>query len=286
MMKKNIYMRIGVLLFIAVLATSGVFVGSGTYAKYIAAATVEATARVAKFEVQIRKALTTGTTPTWTADNGGYLTFSQSSAAAMNLNTSWGTMNLGTVYDVTPVTPSATPDANGALTTNIKVDLATPETHISTYNTTNDGSIIAPGTGGRFCFQVKNNSEVSVRFSLDSIDATAGVGVTYTGTPSVSTANIEFSTDNNTWYSANDFGAMLTAAYNANKWIDLGPGATWTFATDGTQGCIYWRWRFNRGNDATAIKAQDTADTALGVAAVTSVGTMTLKIGIKAVQID
>ena len=53
MSKRNIFLRIGVLMLIATLATSGVFVGSGTYAKYIASAQYEATGRVAKFDVRI-----------------------------------------------------------------------------------------------------------------------------------------------------------------------------------------------------------------------------------------
>lgn len=66
-MRKNYYLRAAVLLLALFTLTSGVFMGTGTMAKYIAAGEGAATARVAKFSVK----LTDGTTDVQLAETAG-----------------------------------------------------------------------------------------------------------------------------------------------------------------------------------------------------------------------
>jgi len=123
MKKINIFIRIGLLLLIATLATSGVFIGSGTYSKYIASANVSAEAKVAKFDVRVN-----GTDPSTNqiVKAGGV-------AATITLT------NVGALLQ--------------------PPGMATHST--ATISTTN-GSIIAPGTAGKMSFTVYNYSEVAI----------------------------------------------------------------------------------------------------------------------------
>jgi len=256
MMKKNIYMRIGVLMLIAALATSGVFVGSGTYAKYIASATVEASARVAKFEVRYGAAAG--------ADTSGYTTFSQIGAGEYAI----GSVSLGTLYQA---------DCATAHNANISAGSSTQ-------------SIIAPGCGGKIGFYFTNRSEVAVRFYLDKATTTATYGVKVvngtnyqlvegTGTG----AEIEFAAcdASGALPSSPVWGSLVNAlgdASTSGKYIDLDPNTT--TGTAATSRFVYWRWVFEDN--------QDGRDTNLGVAAATGAGdlTMVLTVKIKAQQLD
>jgi len=233
MSKRNIFLRIGVLMLIATLATSGVFVGSGTYAKYIASAQYEATGRVAKFDVRI---------------NG--TTFSKA--------------DIGTPYAVT--------NATGFLGTLYQENCTTPHPGGASTATINaiDGSLIAPGTGGKMSFEFTNYSEVSVRFWLDTATA-----VTFAN-GLASTADIQFASGNSSGPTGS-WGTLASALSDGDtgtNFVDLAPMTTTGSAT--TSKAVYWRWQFDCGRDAE--------DTALGVA--TTPGTMSLNVRIKAKQLD
>ncbi|MCL2300703.1 MAG: hypothetical protein FWC27_11240 [Firmicutes bacterium] len=267
MAKRNIFLRIAVLMLIAVLATSGVFVGSGTYAKYIAAANVEASARVAKFDVKV---------------NG--TTFSSATAAAVTV-----TGSLGSVFELFndgddsnlnyPATSGGTGNGNGRVSD--QAENANPSTLKHLDNIT--GTLICPGIGGKISVLFKNDSEVAVRFWLD----TATVTHIGNNTNDISTATIQFSHENKT-ASFTTLAAAITAAKGSLAYIDLVPGETASAPID-----LWWRWRFSTNG------TQDDDDTKLGVLAAkytgadetasgTSSGTPGLKLtlAVKAQQID
>jgi len=252
-MKKNIYMRIGVLMLIAALATSGVFVGSGTYAKYIAAAEVNASARVAKFQVQYG-ATTSGT----------FTNFSQASAAPVVIQASGP---LGTLLQ--PASSYADHPIYNASTN--------PTGTI--VGVTGNKTIIAPGTGGKIGFYFTNLSEVAVRFYLDP-SCTVSFGSATTRLNSETAKEIEFAPAGASGaVPTTGWGSLVDAlgdATTAGKYIDLPPNTTTASAAN----CrfVYWRWVFEASRDAR--------DTALGVAAVSADVPMDLTVKFTAQQID
>jgi len=241
MSKRNIFLRIGVLMLIATLATSGVFVGSGTYAKYAATKEGSAQARVASFHVfvggtEFSSSGVTGTEHIITASGPlGPLLQPSASFASHPGGSPPGTMGVPTISAV-------------------------------------DGSLIAPGTGGRLYFTFTNTSEVSVRFWLDSVASTVSLG------NGLTTNEIKFAVDNSGI--PGTFGTSLATAlgsYGAN-YVDLGPASGATSVTRG----VFWQWPFDQGT------SQNGQDTILGKAAQTlaNAGTLTLTLKIRAQQID
>jgi len=338
-MKKNIYLRIALLMLVAAIATSGVFIGSGTTAKYVAAAKFDASARVAKFELQIAKnGDSIAATPTF----GSWVTFSRSNIdEPYNLRTdstggtAWGAMNFALgekIYDMTTIRQNknnfslSTPTTVGSSVNFNDVEDGTNntlETGITKHLETADGSIIAPGTGGRLRLSIKNNSEVAVRVYFDSIltkveygnptgpttpaaTSLSAVAGQYpiTPNPTIATANLQFSTDNITWYNENQFAQMLATGSPSEasaKYIEIDPMKEWTYAapTAGqAKGDLYWRWQFSDWDpDAASGRGapgdQDRRDTALGVAAaiatqyqMADVQHVYLTISVRAVQVD
>ena len=122
-------------------------------------------------------------------------------------------------------------------------DLTSPETDMAPA----DGSIIAPGTSGKFAIAIQNLSEVNAEYSID-----------YTVTNS-DNIPVQFSLDGSDWKTdINDLDVNNVA-------IGLGTDTTVT---------VWWKWAFD-GNDVT--------DTNLGNAAT---ATLTVKAEVTATQVD
>ena len=127
-------------------------------------------------------------------------------------------------------------------------DLASAETDIAPA----DGSIIAPGTSGKFSIAIQNLSEVNATYTID---------YTVTNTDNIP---VEFSTNGTDWKTnINDLDVTNVA-------IGLGTDTTVT---------VQWRWRFEADN----VTEGDNADTTLG-----KDGTATLEVSAKvtATQVD
>lgn len=123
------------------------------------------------------------------------------------------------------------------------------------------GKIIAPGTSGEFSLDIKNESEVNAKYSLK-----------YTVTNS-NNIPVEFSIDNGTsWVSA------LSSKDVTDKAIAMNANETVT---------VKWRWAFEGSSSTNFQSSQtDNTDTALGVAAQTTPGELTVKVDITATQVD
>lgn len=118
-------------------------------------------------------------------------------------------------------------------------------------------SKLAPGTSGRFEIEVKNSSEVNATYSL---------ALSLTNANSIP---LEFSTDGgSTWKTT------ISEVNVTDKAIAFD-------ATDSVT--VQWRWAFERGADDSAKAANNTADTALGVAGTASV---TVTATVTATQVD
>lgn len=111
---------------------------------------------------------------------------------------------------------------------------------------------IAPGTGGEFALAVENLSEVNATYAI-----------AYTA-QNASNIPLEFSTDKTTWGTLDSVAVAATA---------LNMGASATTKT------IYWRWAFGD-------PANNTTDTALGIAAQTTPATVMITATITAAQVD
>lgn len=97
-----------------------------------------------------------------------------------------------------------------------------------------DGSIIAPGTGGKFDIVIKNDSQVNATYKID-----------YTVT-NENGIPVKFSTDKTQWHDS------IENLNVSDKAINMNDTATVT---------VYWKW------DYFVNDAGDTADTDLGKAA-------------------
>jgi len=240
MRRSNIFLRIGVLLLIGVMATSGIFVGSGTFAKYVADAGVSAMGHVARFDVRVERTI-------WNPllnDGVGGNAFVLSGNIA-DPYTILGESRLGTV----------TQEHNFEIPHNVYADAVTL--------LTDDGSLIAPGTGGKILFNVHNFSEVAVDVSF-SEDSSNLVTI-----PNGS--GIQFSYDSINW---TNFSGALTALNNAAGGVFRLPPMTGANApniseefNDGYEIGLYWRWEFQRGTTDAEQNEFNSADTALGVTA-------------------
>lgn len=119
--------------------------------------------------------------------------------------------------------------------------------------------LIAPGTAGSFNLKVKNESEVTAKYSIDFV---------LTNTSNIP---IEFSTDGTTWTNS------ITAP--AEKLLAVGaPEDTIT---------VQWRWGFE-GTDSVNYKTtqNDVTDTTLGTFAQTAPAKVTVTTTLTATQVD
>ena len=127
-------------------------------------------------------------------------------------------------------------------------DLSSAETDIAPA----DGSIIAPGTSGKFSIAIQNLSQVNAKYTID-----------YTVT-NTSNIPVEFSTDGSNWTTD------INQLDKTDVQIGLGTDTTVT---------VQWRWRFEAAN----VTAGDILDTGLG-----NNGTATLAVSanVTATQVD
>lgn len=215
-MKKNLLMRIGLLLFVTVMATSGIFVGSGTYAKYYASGAGSAEAQVAKFEVLV------GT-------NGG--------ADAAISNSTMAPATLGTINLLGSTLREA---FNPSVLENNNTTQSSGSPAAGTANDVRPDTKIAPGTAGYFQIKVTNNSEVAVGIRLTSVsEAMSNVGIKFliTDNDAVPAANAISSTN---------FAGAITAAsgiFTSNTFV-LPPTGTTAKTL-----YVWWIWPY-AGNDA------------------------------------
>jgi len=250
-MKRNIALRAAVLLFVLAFATTGIF--GSTQAKYVASATGSASARVAKFSVKVNN--------------------EQIAVAAGQPFELTGELSLVGESPMGTFQGLRQPAANqwtGA--------------HPNTIKAT-DGSLIAPGTGGIIVLNFVNESEVAVRFQLDSIQSTVTTtgGLTYQTTTGTSTGGsaceIQFKRvtgnagDISAPGSGDNWGSLAYAlGSDQTTALDLAPMKT-PAETDRRSVC--WRWLFEN--------SRDTQDTTLGLAGTAE---LKVKIVVQAVQID
>jgi len=260
MAKRNIFLRIGVLMLIAVLATSGVFIGSGTFAKYIAAANVEAAARVAKFQVQINQAKLT--TPAFLdfQDNSGtkgiiasvFTDFHDPDGNSRIYCTGGTDTRGGTEVHVSPGTGLTRPASPG-----------------------DKDRIIAPGTMGRLTVELKNLSEVSVKFYFDTATVFNS---------QVANADLRFLVTVDDLTVPAQLSSLLTATTVTGSTatsLTIHPGDTTVHTLT-----LWWEWIFENGANATAINAQDIRDTQLGISALTGTVNASATLHIKAEQVN
>ena len=246
-MKSNNFLRAAAYLLMMVVVSLSLL--SGALGKYIAAATAGASARVAKFQVKVN---------------------SKEISETAGVVTKEVPVSLVNSYLLQPFT-----DGTYNMNANHSYGPANPATILY-----RDGSIIAPGTGGRIVVVFENLSEVTVRFSFDEAathsKTVAESDVTIATTHPADTADplceIQFSRPS---------GSVIggTPASGAGYWGDMNRmfsySRTWYNVVLGPAGSgtsthtmyIYWRWRFNNYGMTGASWNRDTQDTALGIAA-------------------
>jgi len=293
MPKRNIFLRIAVLMLITCFATSGVIVGSGTSAKYIAGASRNASATVALFNVEIQES------------NDNWKRFDQNNGATMTtvaLFTDFGAGNRAHIYCTDPWGEPECHVAPGFCThdTGEACDEACEnscEIHQPCDGDCEEeceihspgpcklepeyalGDLIAPGMMGCMEFRFRNKSEVSVKFYVDT--------ATFAG---VDDADLTFRSTTDatlpTYFPVKDTinGTLGSAVSTATVTIHPNAGGA-------EEQTIYfwWCWPFDRGD------TQDDLDTGLGElardkaeAAVVNDDTVpcTATFLIKAVQVD
>jgi len=250
-MKKNLFLRISLLLLVATLASSAVFVGTGTSARYVTEGTVTASGTVAKFDIKVSAA---------TLAKSGNIAALPSYAATID--------NLGTLYEAGTGT-NAAGNGDGAL--------GPEENAGSVIHVTNAaaGTLIAPGTGGKGCtLTIHNDSEVAVHVWIE-------LGATGFNNPG---DRIQFSGNNGTNWRSTVAAALAdkgaASGKSAAEPIYIAPGGTSAASLDNF---LQWKWPFG------STTGHDDDDTALGVAAATNPATaakLTIPLKINVVQVD
>jgi len=251
-MKKNYFLRAAVLLLALCTLTAGIFVGTGTMAKYIAAGTGDAEARVAKFSVKIAEA------------GGSGVEFATGSTVTLGTG---GTANLFNALF------KNTYKGTGANSGTDTVVGASSE------------KVVAPGTAGDAddFMEIWNESEVMVNVKVE-VTAVAGIGGTGTLVP------LQVKNAAGTFVAVGSQTAGLLDAPIVLYTANLAPGQS--AADSSQKIPLEWQWIFDTTdtvynatgrNTATAIDAYDTA---LGILARTSTVTAGFTIKITATQVD
>ena len=133
-----------------------------------------------------------------------------------------------------------------------EADTTASEEHVKKDNTT---AIIAPGTGGSFKMTVKNESEVTAKYTI-ALTETRNDGIF-----------VQYSLDNKAWY--DDFSTINSDTNMKDVVLAMENGSK--------EVTIYWRWVFDKGVDTTGHAGQnDASDTALGVAAAAAASDATM----------
>ncbi len=105
--------------------------------------------------------------------------------------------------------------------------------------TTTETNVIAPGTSGSFTIKIKNNSDVKAK--VDNITLSDDSG----------DINIQYSLGDGNW--ASDLSELDMSAY---KTVMNTNGATVEIP-------VYWKWAYETGETADAIKTNDAKDTSV-----------------------
>ena len=250
-MKKNIFLRIALLALVFTLSTCGIFMGSGTAAKYYATANVKAEGTVALFDVRV--------------NNG-----TDNIAAA---GTVIADANLGALWEEDFVALE-----------NVKKDPGSADTGLTTLHVSPaTGTILAPGTGSKNAVTVTNLSEVAV-----DVWISAGSGGNTPSTKIVFSGNLGTDWDAtlaDAMTKAIDSPKLPdgTTAYPAAKVnttthkvrLDPAGGTNCTVVFP-----LWWKWPFanNDGNAST-----DGSDTYLGVNASAK---LTIPVVVNVEQVD
>ncbi|MDR1734728.1 MAG: hypothetical protein LBR73_07620 [Oscillospiraceae bacterium] len=269
MKKANVFLRIALALFVLASATMGTFMGSGTYAKYVAAASGSSEVRVAKFHVTAKNATAAVTTDALTdfSTSGGTYSASDDGTTIE--------INLFANSIITEKSASAT--ASGTIEGEDSVDA-------NVHQTSNLNDRIAPGTNSnsKFAIAVQNWSEVSVSIQ-PQCQLTGSLGL------QADTSEATNSTAVPMGFFYGTFGTGVPSAFPTNA---LTPTATMTnfgtaqtlppYSGSGVPTTYYfpigWSWNFYSSDN------NDKCDTYVGVNA--KDGTIGLKVKILATQVD
>jgi len=292
MHKKNIFLRIALMLLIATLSTGGVFVGSGTIAKFIAQAPVVASATAAGFNVQIRNSAGFSDDGVW-MDESDWVDFDQANAATKTIADLFVDFGKGQA-SIYCTDPWGTDECHVAL--DGECDHDTDDFDDDDFDDCEEcytqGELIAPGTMGKMELTFNNLSDVSVKFYLET--------ATFTG---VNNANLKFFVIT----SDDEYGDVPNVKFDSSMFPEdedefsvplanlVGRDkATVTIHPQGEPKTIFvwWIWPFeiavgvdSNGDPDTSV--QDGLDTGLGLAAAKSSPIIcTATFNVKAEQVD
>jgi len=203
-MKKNLFLRIALLMLVATFAMSGVFIGSSTSAKYATTAEVSAEIQVAKFDIKVNDSgniADQGLYPTGYTHSSGVFAIWEADFSALENTTVSG----GTAYHVLD-------------------------------------NRMAPGTGGRGTLRVKNDSDVTVEVSLkaggsDTLDSRLENVVLFGAAPGTKNVAMSSNTADANFPTPSHATAAAAAAAAAKRtlepgdWVDYGLCWMWGFTT-------------------------------------------------------
>lgn len=118
--------------------------------------------------------------------------------------------------------------------------------------------VLAPGTTGSFKFVIVNASNVSADYTISFEEKVDNIENVKAGEDPVTRVPIEYSLDGQTWKeSIKD----LKISSTEDKYLSIS-------TTDNSKTeTVYWRWQYERSDDADEKAAADAIDTALGIAA-------------------
>ena len=280
-MKKNAFLRTAVILLLIFTLTVSIFMGSGTSAKYVAAAVGEATARVAKFSIQYtaKASANIGAGSSGVVGGGavgagnayiGEIAADPGKVTKLDVG--------GTAVGVLPLFAANYAKHDVLYTKGANTVEAKENETAGVPNGTFD-NLVAPGTmdNGSFTLKLWNASEVAVQLSISIEDLVTGGALGSADWTSLSTLTalkkipIQFCKDPPTvadrvWMDFADYNDAIAADP-----IYLPPNMAGTNAagTSGTKGVdwievpLYWRWVFDADtNGLTGTAAGAPADDA------------------------
>jgi hypothetical protein len=135
-----------------------------------------------------------------------------------------------------------------------------------TGNTTEEDDVkktlIAPGTSGSFALNLENLSEVDAKYTI-TLSETNGSDIP-----------LQYSLDGNNW--EDSIGALNSSLKEKDIAMENGMA----------EHIVYWRWVYEGTTSGAHESQTDSTDTALGVAAQTTAGTVTISASITAWQVD
>ena len=278
-MKKNYFLRAAVLMLVLCTLMSGVFMGTGTMAKYIAAGEGAAEAHVAKFSVKV-----VGQGHTANTDAQELATKTDGTAMVLAAKSSKDFFS--------------------------QIFNAAYKAHDTTYGTTNDsvvskngtGLLVAPGTTNELTpapakIKVWNESEVAVRIRAQLVGVIGIGGGGESATVHEVPLQVKNSAGNYVAVGTVTSSGLLNTPIDLISSIDLPPNQDGTTVTTGYSEFdgIFWKWVFDGADsaystDRTGVTATgklfsdtDIFDTALGIHGVDNAK---FQIRITAEQID